>query len=87
MVMVNIYVVIEVGVDVIDVLVGGIGGCLFVFVVIGNVVMEDVVYMFDCFGIEMGFDFDKLIVMVKWLEIDGLKYLVESVLLKVGGFF
>lgn len=82
---VNVVVVVEVGIDVIDVSCGGIGGCLFVFVVIGNVVIEDVVYMLEWVGFEIGFDFGKLIEIVKWLEIV-FGYLVSFSFSKVGGF-
>lgn len=46
--------------------VGGMGGCLFVFYVVGNVCMEDMVYMFYEMGIEIGLDFMCLMEVV-WL--------------------
>lgn len=51
---------------------GGLGGCFFVFKVIGNVVIEEFVYLFVCSGILIGFDFDVLFVVNVWfVEIMG----------------
>lgn len=44
--LVNVYVVLEVGVKYFDMVFGGLGGCFFIKSVIGNIVMEDIVYMF-----------------------------------------
>lgn len=39
------------GISVVDLLVVGLGGCLYVKGVIGNVVIEDVIYLLNGFGI------------------------------------
>lgn len=41
------------GLGIVDVFVSGLGGCFYVYGVFGNVVIEDVVYMFYGMGIEM----------------------------------
>jgi hydroxymethylglutaryl-CoA lyase len=82
----NVYAAVEAGVDVIDASVGGIGGCPFAPAATGNVATEDVVYMLERGGFETGLDLDKLIETAKWLETEGLKHPVESMLSKAGGF-
>lgn len=44
---------LQLGVWMVDVLVSGFGGCLYVCGVFGNVVMEDVVYMLYGMGFDM----------------------------------
>lgn len=39
----------------------GLGGCFYVKGVIGNVVIEDVVFMLNGLGLEIGIDLDKLV--------------------------
>lgn len=82
----NVYAAVEAGVDVIDASVGGIGGCPFAPAATGNVATEDVVYMLERGGFETGLDLDKLVETAKWLETEGLKHPVESMLSKAGGF-
>ncbi|WP_421790471.1 hydroxymethylglutaryl-CoA lyase [Hyphobacterium sp.] len=82
----NAYAAVESGVDVIDASVGGIGGCPFAPAATGNVATEDIVYMFERGGFETGLDLGKLIETAKWLETEGLKHPVESMLSKAGGF-
>jgi len=84
--MANIHAALEAGVDVIDASVGGIGGCPFAPKATGNVATEDVVYMLERGGFETGLDLSKLIAISKWLEKDGLKHPVYSMLSKAGGF-
>lgn len=43
-----------------DSFIGGLGGCLFVSGVLGNVVIEDLVYMLQEFGFEIGIDLQGL---------------------------
>lgn len=45
----------------------GLGGCLYVWGVLGNVVIEDVVYLMYGLGIEMGIDLVKLVVIGEWI--------------------
>jgi hydroxymethylglutaryl-CoA lyase len=82
----NVHAAVEGGVDVIDASVGGIGGCPFAPKATGNVATEDVVYMLERGGFETGLDLGKLIETAKWLETEGLKHPVESMLSKAGGF-
>jgi hydroxymethylglutaryl-CoA lyase len=82
----NIFAAIEAGVDVIDASVGGIGGCPFAPKATGNVATEDVVYMLERGGFETGLDLSNLIATAKWLETEGLKHPVHSMLSKAGGF-
>lgn len=82
----NIFAAVEAGVDVIDASCGGIGGCPFAPAATGNVATEDVVYMLHRAGFETGIDLEKMIETARWLETDGLKHKVESMLSKAGGF-
>lgn len=82
----NVHAAVEGGVDVIDASVGGIGGCPFAPKATGNVATEDVVYMLERAGFDTGLDLGKLIETAKWLETEGLKHPVESMLSKAGGF-
>ncbi|MCW5724968.1 MAG: hydroxymethylglutaryl-CoA lyase [Maricaulaceae bacterium] len=82
----NIFAAVEAGVDVIDASCGGIGGCPFAPAATGNVATEDVVYMLHRAGFETGIDLEQMIETAQWLETDGLKHKVESMLSKAGGF-
>lgn len=82
----NVYAAVESGVDVIDASCGGIGGCPFAPKATGNVATEDVVYMLHRAGFETGIDLDAMIATAKWLEDEGLKHPVPSMLAKAGGF-
>lgn len=44
------------GINVVDFLVVGLGGCFYVKGVIGNVVIEEVFYLLEGFGIKIGVD-------------------------------
>jgi hydroxymethylglutaryl-CoA lyase len=57
----NLYAGLEEGARVIDSAAGGLGGCPYAPGATGNVATEDVVYMLEGMGIEMGVDMDKLI--------------------------
>ena len=84
--MANIFAAVEAGVDVVDASCGGIGGCPFAPKATGNVATEDVVYMLERAGYDTGIDLDKMIETAKWLETEGLKHPVESMLSKAGPF-
>lgn len=47
MVFVNIIFVFDMGIIFFDIFLGGFGGCLYVLGLVGNVVIEDVIYMFE----------------------------------------
>jgi hydroxymethylglutaryl-CoA lyase len=51
----------EVGVRVFDSSMGGLGGCPFAPGASGNVITEDLVFMFESMGIPTGIDFEKLL--------------------------
>lgn len=50
------------GVFVVDSFIAGFGGCLYVKGVSGNVVIEDVLYMLDGFGIKIVRNFDFVLI-------------------------
>lgn len=57
----NILVALELGINVIDSAVAGLGGCPYAKGASGNVASEDVVYMLQGMGIESGIDLNKLV--------------------------
>ena len=57
----NIYAALNMGVNVVDSAVSGLGGCPYAKGASGNVATEDVVYMLNGLGIEHGIDLDKLL--------------------------
>lgn len=57
----NIYACLELGIQVIDSSVGGLGGCPYAKGASGNVSTEDVIYMLNGLGIETGVDLKKLL--------------------------
>jgi hydroxymethylglutaryl-CoA lyase len=56
----NIYASLQMGIDVVDSSVAGLGGCPYAKGASGNVATEDLVYMLNGLGIEHGVDLDKL---------------------------
>ena len=59
--LVNIYVALQLGVQVVDSSVAGLGGCPYAKGASGNVATEDVLYMLNGLHIETGVDLKKLI--------------------------
>jgi hydroxymethylglutaryl-CoA lyase len=57
----NIYASLQMGVEVIDSSIAGLGGCPYAKGASGNVATEDLVYLLNGLGIEHGVDLDKLI--------------------------
>jgi len=57
----NIYSCLELGVNVIDSSISGLGGCPYANGATGNVATEDLVYMLNGMGIETGINLEKLI--------------------------
>jgi hydroxymethylglutaryl-CoA lyase len=55
----------EEGVRAFDSSMGGLGGCPFAPGASGNVITEDLVFMFESMGVKTGIDFDKLLVARK----------------------
>ncbi|XP_055345743.1 hydroxymethylglutaryl-CoA lyase, mitochondrial-like isoform X2 [Paramacrobiotus metropolitanus] len=58
----NVLVAIEMGINVVDTSVAGLGGCPYAPGASGNAATEDVVYMLDGLGIDTGVDLNKLII-------------------------
>lgn len=67
--LVNVLVVFEEGIIMFDSLFGGFGGCLIVLGVSGNIVIEDLVFMFEFMGVKMGIDIDVLMVMCEMIGV------------------
>ncbi len=59
---------LEAGATVLDVSVGGLGGCPFAPRATGNVATEDVVYLLEREGVATGVDLAALIDVARWLE-------------------
>lgn len=57
----NIFATLELGIQVVDSSVAGLGGCPYAKGATGNVATEDVLYMLNDMGIETGVDLDKII--------------------------
>lgn len=55
------------GIQVFDTSVGGLGGCPYAPGSAGNVSTEDVVYMFEGMGVKTGLNLDKLVALNPWL--------------------
>ena len=66
----NAFAAYEVGIEVFDSSQGGLGGCPASPGASGNIVTEDLVYMFEAMGVDTGIDLDKLM--------DCRKYLAEG---------
>jgi len=64
----NVWAAVELGVDVVDASIGGIGGCPFAPGATGNVATEDVVYLAERSGLGTPFDLDELLGLVPWVE-------------------
>lgn len=64
----NVYAAVQAGVKIIDVSIGGIGGCPFAPAATGNVPAEDVVYMLERGGFETGIRLPKILETTKWLS-------------------
>lgn len=64
----NILAAYQLGCRTFDSSIGGLGGCPYAKGATGNVSTEDVVYMFDGFGIRTGLQIDKLIQINHWLQ-------------------
>ncbi|HWX40845.1 MAG TPA: hydroxymethylglutaryl-CoA lyase [Blastocatellia bacterium] len=57
----NSYAALEAGITTFDACLGGMGGCPFAPGASGNVVTEDLVFMFEAMGLRTGIDLDRLI--------------------------
>ena len=64
----NVWAAVQLGVDVVDASIGGIGGCPFAPGATGNVATEDLVYLAQRSGLGTTFDLDELLAVVPWVE-------------------
>lgn len=65
----NIYAALQVGVNVFDASVAGLGGCPYAEGASGNVATEDVVWLLAGLGIDCGVDLDKLVETAHWISL------------------
>ena len=77
--LVNIYVALQLGVQVVDSSVAGLGGCPYAKGASGNVATEDVLYMLNGLHIETGVDLKKLIDVGRYIT----QYLEKPIQSKV----
>ena len=64
----NIYASLQMGVNVFDAAVGGLGGCPYARGASGNVATEDVVWLLQGLGIDCGVAIDKLVDTAAWIS-------------------
>jgi hydroxymethylglutaryl-CoA lyase len=64
----NIYACLELGANIIDASVAGLGGCPYAKGASGNIATEDVVYMLNGMNIDTGIDFKKLVETGQWIS-------------------
>jgi hydroxymethylglutaryl-CoA lyase len=64
----NIYASLQMGVNVFDAAVGGLGGCPYAQGASGNVASEDVVWLLQGLGIDCGADLDRLVDTAAWIS-------------------
>ena len=64
----NIFAALELGINIIDSSVSGLGGCPYAKGATGNVATEDVLYMLNGLGIETGVDLNKLIAVSQFVS-------------------
>ncbi len=81
----NTFAAIDLGVEVADSGVGGIGGCPFAPKATGNIATEDLVFMLNRAGLQPRLDLDQLIEIAGWVGGE-LGIQPPSSLLKSGGF-
>jgi hydroxymethylglutaryl-CoA lyase len=65
---INTYTAIECGVNKVQTTIGGLGGCPFAPGASGNTSTEDLVYMLNKMGFDTGIDFEKLLIVAKYLK-------------------
>jgi len=64
----NILVALQMGINIVDSSVGGLGGCPYAVGATGNVATEDVLYMVKDLGINTGVDLGKVIDIAFWIS-------------------
>lgn len=83
----NVVAAVEAGVTVVDSSLGGIGGCPFAPNATGNVPTEDVAFMLDRMGYDLGIDLAALVDAVEWMQSDELLGRPTPGLLSRAGLF
>jgi len=83
----NVAAAVEAGVTVVDSSLGGIGGCPFAPNATGNVPTEDVAFMLDRMGYDIGIDLAELVAAVEWMQSDQLLGRTTPGLLSRAGLF
>jgi hydroxymethylglutaryl-CoA lyase len=63
----NVLIALELGIEVVDSAVGGLGGCPFARSATGNLATEDLVYMLDGLGVRTGVDLDAVVATAWWI--------------------
>lgn len=81
----NVHAAMGAGVGIIDVSVGGLGGCPFAPNATGNVPAEDVIYMLERAGFATGWSLDKVIDTARWLS-QKMDRALPGMVSKAGGF-
>jgi len=64
----NIYASLQMGVNVFDASIGGLGGCPYANGASGNVATEDVVWLLQGLGVDCGVDLDRLVDTAAWIS-------------------
>jgi hydroxymethylglutaryl-CoA lyase len=72
-------------VDVLDASAGGIGGCPFALKATGNIATDDLVYMLDRMGVQIGLDLKALLPTAEFLT-EQLGHEVPAMLPRAGAF-
>lgn len=81
----NVHAAMGAGVGIIDVSIGGLGGCPFALNATGNVPAEDVIYMLERAGFNTGWSLDKVIETAQWLS-QKMDRDLPAMVSKAGGF-
>jgi len=81
----NAYVAITEGVRTLDASCGGVGGCPFAPAATGNVATEDLLYMIQRMGLEIGISIEGIMETSRWLE-DQLESQVPAMVTRAGLF-
>ncbi|MCX8018029.1 MAG: hydroxymethylglutaryl-CoA lyase, partial [Rhodocyclaceae bacterium] len=63
----NLYASLQMGVNVFDAAVGGLGGCPYAKGATGNVATEEVVWLLSGLGIDCGVDLERLVDTAAWI--------------------
>jgi len=79
----NVLAAIQLGVTRFDSSIGGLGGCPYAPLAVGNVCTEDLVNMTEAMGISTGIDLDGLIETAKWTE-QQVKRKLDGLVMKAG---